>query len=654
MKKEVFIALILLSLVPIASAEMAISAPEKVYSISDSFDFNLTILPSSIINGFLTANLVCYADSILSSVEIYRAPFSLDALSQKTVQITGRFDNFLVGNLLGTCHIEAKYGKEIVNSAEFELARSIYVSLSTDKVIVGPNERVNISVKAVKDNGQSVSKGFVELKIEGLGITSFKEAEQEVSTIIVSIPDDAPAGSYDINARVYEKNSDGEVTNEGEASRSFRVKQVIRKSDISISTQDITPENEFVYTILLYDQTEQIVEESAEVSIFKPNEELFVTQVVSSGEANSMEIEGTVMPGSWLIESKINGMTTNRTFNVKEFEKASFSLAENILTVSNIGNIPYEKSIDVAIGNGSEVVDIELKLGESKRYVLSAPEGNYEVGIRDDNGKEILGTSFLTGRSIGVDAEGSGFLGGSYIFIWVILISVAVLFAAQKYRKISNKSYYGKTPTSYPSPIKVNNKNDIISEGNREECTVISLKLKNCEEIDRANGNAMSAVEGALTRARDARAKVYSDKEYKTIIFAPSLTNEKDNSMKGVSIAREIENILSEHNRRFGEKIMFGIGVHNGEMIVESAGGKFKFNSIGNTIPSVKRIADSSSYGTAVSEMVHRRILGKVKSDRVEGTNYWRIGKIMNREKNSEFIDKFIERQRADARRNKQ
>ena len=99
---------------------------------------------------------------------------------------------------------------------------------------------------------------------------------------------------------------------------------------------------------------------------------------------------------------------------------------------------------------------------------------------------------------------------------------------------------------------------------------------------------------------------------------------------------------------------MFGIGVHNGEMIVESAGGKFKFNSIGNTIPSVKRIADSSSYGTAVSEMVHRRILGKVKSDRVEGTNYWRIGKIMNREKNSEFIDKFIERQRADARRNKQ
>jgi len=654
MRKEVFLAFILLSLIPIVSAEMTISAPEKVYSISDSFDFNLTISSSSSVNDFLTANLVCSADNILSSVEIYRVPFSLDALSQKTVQITGRFDNFLVGNLLGTCNIEAKYGKDIANSAEFELARNIYVSLSTDKVIVEPNERVNVSIKTLKDNGQFINKGFVELKIEGLGITSFKEVEQEVSMIIISIPDDAPAGSYDINARVYEKNSDGEVTNEGEASRSFRVKQVIRKSDISISTQDILPENEFVYTILLYDQTEQNVEESAEVSIFKPNGELFVTQVVGSGEANNMEIEGTFMPGNWLITSKVNGMTANRTFNVKEFEKASFILSENILTVTNIGNIPYKKSVDVAIGNGSEVVDVELELGESRRYVLSAPEGNYEVGINYGDGKEVLGTSFLTGRAIGVDAEGSGFWGGSYIFIWAILISVAVLFAAQKYRKISNKSYYGKTPSKYPLPIKVNSKNDIISEGNREECTVISLKLKNCEEIDKANGDAMGALERALTRARDAKAKVYSDKEYKTIIFAPSLTNEKDNSMKAVSIAREIENVLSEHNRKFGEKIMFGIGVHNGEMIVESASGKFKFNSIGNTIPSVKRIADSSSYGTAVSEMVHRRILGKVKSDKVEGTNYWKIGKIIDREKNSEFIDKFVERQRADARKFKQ
>ena len=646
MKREVLLVLILLSLIPIGSAEMTISLPERVYSVSDSFDFNVTIIPSSDVNDFLTANLVCLDNTILGSAEIYRVPVSLSSMTKKTVQISGRFDNFLVGNLLGDCHIEVEYRADTVSSADFKLARNIYVSLSTDEVILKPNDRVNVTVKSVKDNGQPVTKGFVELKIDGLKITSFNEVNQEISMIMISIPDDAPAGSYDISARVYEKNSDGEVTNEGEASRTFKIEQVIRKSDISISAQDVEPENEFVYTALLYDQTEQEIEENVNVSIFKPNGELFASSTVNSGEANSMKIEGTFMPGSWHIESNINGMSANRTFNVKEFEKASFSLAENILTVSNIGNVVYNDPIEVSIGKNVESVEVELGLGETKRYVLSAPDGNYEIGINNVDNEEVLGTSFLTGKAIAIDAEGEGFWSGSYVFIWIALITVGLLFAAQKYRKISNKSYYGKTPSSYPSPINVSNKSNIISEGSREECAVISLKLKNREEIERANGDAMSAVERALTRARDAKAKVYSDKEYKTIIFAPSLTNEKDNSMKAVAIAREIENILNEHNKRFGEKIMFGVGVHNGEMIVESASGKFKFNSIGSTIPSVKKIADSSSYGTAVSEMVHRRILGKVKSDRVEGTNYWKIRKIMDRDRHSDFIDKFVQRQK--------
>jgi hypothetical protein len=38
----------------------------------------------------------------------------------------------------------------------------------------------------------------------------------------------------------------------------------------------------------------------------------------------------------------------------------------------------------------------------------------------------------------------------------------------------------------------------------------------------------------------------------------------------------------------------------------------------------------------------------------MEGTNCWKIGKIMDRERHSEFINRFMERQRADARKLKQ
>ena len=49
--------------------------------------------------------------------------------------------------------------------------------------------------------------------------------------------------------------------------------------------------------------------------------------------------------------------------------------------------------------------------------------------------------------------------------------------------------------------------------------------------------------------------------------------------------------------------------------------------------------------------MVHRRVLGKVKSERVEGANCWKVGRIINHEGHSEFINRFVQRQKEDARR---
>ena len=657
MKKEVLLVLILLSLLsvsPMISAEMYISSFDKAYNVGDSFNFTLTLMPQANTNDFLLANIICKADDVTNSAEIYKVPLNLESSNQQTVQIAGKFDNFLVGELLGTCHIEASYGKESATSSSFELLRSIYVNILTDKAIFEPNDRFDVSIKAIKASGKPVSKGFIELRIAGLGITSFKEIKENY-TAILSIPNDAPAGSYEIRAKVYEKDADGRITNNGEASTPIVVKQIIRKREIAISSQSIMPENEFVYNVLLYDQSNQQVSENAELSMFKPNGEILFNKVVRSGVANNITISGDFMPGDWLIISKVGDYLINRSFSVEEFEKASFNLSDNILTVSNIGNVLYDNPIEINIGYTSTVVDVNVDIGEIKRYSLSAPDGEYEVGINEGGNREFLGTSFLTGNAVKVSEEGTGFWKKSYIFIWVMLISAAALFAIQRYRKVSNIPFYAKTPDKYPAPIRINktsnNANNIISEGKREECAVISLKIKNSDELKKSNGEALNTLERAITRARDARAKIYMDKDYRTIIFAPSLTNEKDNSMKAVAIAKEIESSLNEHNRRFGEKIAFGLGVSNGEMIVESRNGEFNFSSIGNIIPSAKKISDISSAGTAVSEFVHRRILGKVKSDKIEGTNYWRIRKVMDRELHSEFISRFISRQKEDARR---
>lgn len=651
MKREVSLILLsafLLFLIPTVSAEMFISQPKTTYNIGDDFSFNVTIVPSSDANGFFIAEIECSGESS-GSVEIYRVPLSLKIGNQKVIEISGKFENFLTEDLGGTCYLSAMHEHSRASTSNFEIARKVYVSTWTDKIIINPNDRINVSGKGIKTNGQLVTKGFVELRVSDLNITVFKSVESGQFNIMISIPDDARAGEHSISARIYEKDGDGKITNEGEGNTTIKINQVIRKSEIAISAQAIEPENEFIYTALLHDQSGENIAKNVDTSIYYPNGRLFARKVVLSGEANKLTIAGNFTPGTWRIESNADGIKSNRSFYVEEYESADFKLSEGTLTVTNTGNVPYKKPVEVVIGGTSEVEEVDVDVGETKKYALSAPDGQYSISIRDGQIEQELGTSFLTGRAIGVEAEGNGgIFSRSYLFIWIMLIGICALVAVLQYRRVSNLPYYGQTPSSYPAPMKADKSEDgIISEGNREECSIISLKLKNSEDIEKTNGDAISSIERALTRARDARAKIYSDKNYRTMVFAPSLTNEKDNSMKAVAIAKEIENTFNEHNKRYGEKIMFGLGVHSGEMIVGSSkGGEFKFNSIGNTIPYVKKIADSVSHGVGVSEMVHRRILGKVKSDKIEGTNYWRIAKIRDRELHSDFISRFVERQR--------
>jgi hypothetical protein len=649
MKKAGFILLLLMFLLPLSSAEIFISQPKSIYNVGDAFVFNVTLMPSVTTNNFFSAKIACSEENQSGEMEIYRIPQSISSGVQKKLEISGKFDNFLVGSLEGNCNLEVEYGKDSADSKEFQITRGIYVNVGTDKVVLEPGDRFNVSGRAIKNNGNPVEKGFVELRLSDLNITSFRTIEGGKFDILFDIAEDTPAGDYQLSARIYEKDEQGEITNEGSGETGIKVKQIIKKSVIAVGSQSVTPGNDFVYTVLLYDQSNKEAAENVDVSIYKPSGEIFERKFLKSGEANNITIGYDYVPGSWEIKSSIDEISASRTFTVDELESISYKVINGTLVVANTGNVPYKKPVEIIIGDKSVIEEIYVDVGETRRYALSAPDGEYAIEVNDGENRELVGTAFLTGNAIGVEREGDfNFWRQSYLILWIMLISLAVLIAFSQYDRIAKKSYFGKTPSaSYAPPIKMTVKDSgAITEGSREECSIIALRIKNSEEVENAKGSGLDAIERALTRARDAKAKIYSDKNYKTMVFAPSITNEKDNSMKAVAIAHEIENMLLEHNKRMGEKIMFGIGVHNGEMILENTNGQFKFNAIGNTMPYAKKVADSVNSGTGVSEFVHRKILGKVRSERIEGTNYWRIGKIRDREMHSEFINRFMQRQK--------
>lgn len=640
-------------LVSAVSAKISVSEPASAYNVGDGYNFTISTTPGANGNDFLSVKLFCSSIGNASSeVEIYKVPTAISAGEEKVTQISGAFDNFLVGNLEGRCYVEARYMGEAAKSESFGLTRNLDVNFDAVKGTFDPGEQIIVSGNVLKVSGEAV-EGFVEAQLVSTEINAVGGVSAGKFSVSLDLPENMRSGSYELRIKAYDRDEFGKIKNEGTSGSIIRVRQLVKSVEIAFSSEQIKPGNSLSYTVLLYDQAEEEADQESAVSIRDSSDNLVLEKVVVGGESNEFEVASNYTPGYWKLEARSSGVENSRQFFVEENEEIAFILINDSLTITNIGNVQYNKPVEIAIGEVREIKDVELGVGESKKFILSAPDGEYSIEVADGEKKESLGTSFLTGNAIRIEEGSPGFWRSSALFIWMILIAGAAMAAFYYFDRAANRAYVGKTPVS--EPIKVggipssDSKDNIITDGKREECSVISLKIENLAEGSK--GEAAGAIESALMKAKGANAKIFSSGEFKTIIFAPLVTKEEDNSMRAIKTAKEVEDVLRQYNAGTNDKIKYGIGVHNLPLILSAAEGRFKFNTIDSSMTILKNIAEKAHYDVGISGHVHRKLLGQIKDERIGGDNFWRIRKVMQRDQYSDFINKFLTKQKEDARK---
>ncbi len=658
MKRGIGIGLFIICLlaISIASAEIFIGQPSSsVYNIGDNLGINASLSSGVKKTDYLSASLVCSG----KIVEIYRSAFSVQAGEQKNVDIEVGIEPGIIGDLRGECVIEVLYGNEKAVSRQFGITSGVDVDFDVEGVAFNPKENVIISGTAIKQNRQPLN-GFIIIDIEGINLTASQKVEGGRFNATFVIPDNAPSGSYVIKAIVYEKDGDL-VTNQGESSNMIKINRILQDLRLTFGNLSIIPGNEFFYSVYLYDQSKSPVEEDVEIIILKPDKTVFRKNLIKSGINNNILIGYNYTPGYWNIDAKLGELKESKLFLVEELEKANFRLENNTLVVTNIGNVPYKKPIEVSIGGVTDVKEVELDMGESKQLKLGAPDGDYDIAVSDGENKYDLGRTFLTGRVIGIDNISDVLLGDMMIWVWILLIIILIIAILILVRRIRKRKFIGKTPQIISPVRKINDDfsdkmqtssaigGAVMEKGKREEASVIALKIKNLKDLQKTVGvNPLESLEKALLRVKAAGAKIYVDEDYRIIIFAPSITKEKENEIRAISAASDIRTILQNSNKVTSNKIDYGIGINSGEMAVESRAGKFKFVSLGNTIAIAKRVAEHSKEELLLSEPIHRKTFGKVRVEKVQGANFWKVKQIMDRSNYEEFINRFLNRQKAE------
>lgn len=638
---KVSLVMFLLIFIPLASATISIDPLPSLYNVGDDLNAKVTLGKPVTTYDFLLVKLVCGT----STLELYRAPLQVTANEQKIISIPITLNRLVIQDLRGECSLSAEYHGEKIASSLFEITNEVNVVMTLPAVKVVPGNSLGVSGSAVKRNGKNL-EGTAEIEISGVDFRTTAPVKNGVFNATITLPPTTPARTYSLTVSAFESDSEGLHINEGSMTQSFRVPQVPTSIDIALSGQSAYPGMEFTYAVFLTDQAREPMDGDARVVLSNPRGNTYTEEMISLGETHSWIVPSNSTPGTWSLSAKSANLDQRKTIAIPEVMNASFTLQNRTLFITNTGNVRYTKSVAVSIGENDEFVDADIAVGDVRKYRLVAPPGDYPIEVKESESQtHELGNAFLTGNSVGV-RDADALFGNSPWALWFVSIVIAASVALYFYRRIAKRAYWGRTPKSI-EPERVSR---TLTVGNmvshekpgKETCSVLSFYIKNLSQLESANDHsALDAVSAIVASASGRSAAIYNQGMHKVMIFSPR--KHPAPAIAALSLAREIEQKLNDYNKRYALKISFGLGVSQGDMIVEDHGGAFKFTAVGNTVTSAKHMAEQSPSAVLINSEVHRATIGKVKADRVSD-KYWRVSAMGNRGANSEFIKRFKQR----------
>lgn len=623
--------LILLLSISFISASIEIVQPFEAYNFGDTIFTTVTINPS-VVSGSFEINLICNNNS----VNVYKISPADSAFSPNTVQkinhkivLTKEF----IGSLSGDCYINSFLGKETVSSNHFLLTDDISLNAKINKPAYNPGETVSIFIEATKANGVLLNGNY---EITSSATLSGK-VDKGIATTSFQLANNSPAGKYELVVYVYDSDSSG-ILNQKKFSLYYEVKQVPTKLEIGMSSFEAIPNQNFTFSVDLTDQSGIKMDGSVLIDYVSMNKEEGDLNV-PSGSSGTINFMSNATPGDYILTANIGTLSVEKQFTVKEVANISVDLLEELsmVSITNIGNIPYEDNLNITIGNETQTIHVKLKLGEEKRYTLRAPNGLYNVIAQTG----IFSTTkqlSLTGRAISVGKwDGLGIL-ETYSFIWFFIggiLIIAGIIVFLKFRGLRTYDYRARTSERVQKQMKdedineisrkafqkkqfLNLANPIVSEaqsattvkGNKDLCSVVAVNIKNYSTIGMDAKNKINEV---LSNAKDRFGVMEFRGQHMLIIYSPLVTKTDKNELIAAKAAWKIKRELDDYNKKFRDKIHFNIGLNSGEMVSSLAGGKLVYTNIGNGVILAKRISDLAGEKVFVSMPFRQKLMRELK-----------------------------------------
>jgi hypothetical protein len=647
------IILVILLLCLVSAEAWFDSEPKSIYNIGDKLE--LTVSTDSG-DAQLELELECKNKSKLIFSDYLN-------IGETQKQISRPLTSDFLGNIKGKCKIIARYKQETIKTNGFEITNNVDVDVNLEKLNYESGEQLIIKGQAVKENTEKLT-GYVDIVIEDSGIRLKRNIVNGDIDLNFNLSENIKPGSYSLIIEAYEKNEQGDITNRGKSIKKIGIKQQPSKLEIAVNQQKVTPGKNISFKVILYDQSNNEMKGNIGVSIKNNFDEEVFKKLVSTDQEIVFPISTNASAGYWKIQASVFELSSKRLFYVEENQKAKFNILNDTLIITNIGNVPYKKAVQIVIGNEVEIKETEIPVGQSKKFRLLAPDGIYNVRITDGSNTYTESDVSLTGNIIGVmDIRKQLSLWNKYPMVWLFLIVIMGMFILMAVQRSVKKKVFAfpskskepkkekikKTSAKQTKEIKTPQigksivaEHTLVLNGKKQEIGLICIKINN-----KLNESLKKALKDIFSKAYESKKSAeYWTGDYVFLLFSPLVTRTLKNQKNAIKTALSIEKAIKEYNKKFKDKIDFGISVHTGEIANQLKGNKLKFTGLGNTLRRAKKLADISQQETLLTKEIHEKSIDEIRADKkdIQGQEVFKVKQIKDNQRNRQFIKEFLKR----------
>jgi len=661
-------------LTSIASAEIIINKqPDKIYNLGELISLPTTIKTLTDVSSSFDMNIICNGHNI----NFYKNGIGLPAGGEKKLEPSLILTKELIGKVKGNCKIKATLGSEYILTNDFKISDVVTIHSEIDPAEIFPGENIILEGGATKESGKDVN-GFIEIQVIGGNASSNTSSAsiRELHTIDngfffanISTLADMKAGGYTIKLYAYEKDPSGEMTNQGFTREGVLIKQLETNLEIFLENPEVEPGTNVKIKPILHDQTGENILKNSTITVKDSNDKIREKIQVPTGEFFEFPIAFNEFPAEFTILASAGDLTSETIFNIQEKEDIKIQLINRTLIIINTGNMPYcNKSLLVKIGESPLNLDVCLEVNEEQKYELTAPEGEYKIEIISEGEESIIEHAILTGKAVDIK-EISGGVGtlARYPFVWIFVMFLLGFIVFTVYKKGYKRSFIGRMnigkkkgsktinlesekaiPLRSKSLVQTKSKAELSLsiKGDKQNISLIGLKIKNLREIESKKTNAEETLQKIVHIAEEHKAAIYENQDHIFFLFAPIKTKTFKNEKTAIEIANKAKSILAHHNKMFKQKIEFGISLNYGTIIAKQEPNALKFMSMGTLITTAKRISTLSNEEILLSEKIKENLPSGIKTEKkTHGKiNVYTVKQIKESQENHKFISSFLER----------